>query len=144
MSMCWSPLENVDYEFVLTSTAVPCCMAGEMRSKWPHSCFFVGWWCCILTLDLAVNQRFSAEDVHVKINGGSHVVERKCVGVMRWYIQMPTWDRSSLRERVLSQSQLAVTGMLPSDWSPCWGSVPRYVPQRASGWVPLAEKQEKC
>ena len=42
--------------------------------------------CCILTLNRAVNQRFSAQDAPVKISGSSHVVERKCVGVMKGYI----------------------------------------------------------
>ena len=47
--------------------------------------------CCILTLDWAVNQRFSKQDTHMKISGSSHVVNRKCVSVTKWYMQMPTW-----------------------------------------------------
>ena len=52
------------------------------------------WICiyCMLTLDRAVNQRFSARDFHVKISGRSQMVERKCVVLMKWYIQITTWD----------------------------------------------------
>ena len=50
----------------------------------------------ILTLDRAVNQRFLAQEAAVKISGSSHGVERKCVGVLKWYMQMPTWDTGSL------------------------------------------------
>ena len=39
--------------------------------------------CCILTLDRAVNQRFSTQDTPVKISGSSYVVEQKCVSVMK-------------------------------------------------------------
>ena len=39
--------------------------------------------CCILTLDRAVNLRFSGQDPPVKISGSSYVVERKCIGVMK-------------------------------------------------------------
>ena len=46
--------------------------------------------CCILTLDRAVNLKFSAQDAPVKISGSNHVVEQKCVGVMKWCMQMPT------------------------------------------------------
>ena len=52
--------------------------------------------CCILTLDWAINQRFSAQDTTVKISGRTHVVEQKCVGVTKWYMQMSTWDTDSL------------------------------------------------
>ena len=39
-------------------------------------------YCCTLTLDRVVNQRFSAHDAFVKINGSNHVVEQKFVGVI--------------------------------------------------------------
>ena len=60
---------------------------------------------CILTLDRAVKQRFSAQNAPVKISGSSHVVERKCVGIMKWYMQMPTWIRAE-GVSVLRQSHL--------------------------------------
>ena len=53
-------------------------------------------YCCILTQDRAVNPRFSEQDAPVKISGNCHVVERKCVGVMKWYMEMSTWDTGSL------------------------------------------------
>ena len=35
-----------------------------------------------------------------KISGSGPVVERKCVGLMKWYIQMPTWEMGSLWKSV--------------------------------------------
>ena len=52
--------------------------------------------CYILTLDQVVNQRFSAQDTSVKISRSSHMVEWKCVDVMKWYTQMHTWDTGSV------------------------------------------------
>ena len=52
--------------------------------------------CCIMTLDRAVNQRFPAQDTPVKLSGSNHVVKRKCVGAIKWYMQMPTRDMGSL------------------------------------------------
>ena len=51
---------------------------------------------CIVTLDQAINQRFSKQDTPVKISRSSHVVDWKCVGVMKWYLQMPTWGSQSV------------------------------------------------
>ena len=44
----------------------------------------------ILILDQAVTQRFLTQDALVKISGSNHEVERKCVGVMKLYMQMST------------------------------------------------------
>ena len=33
-----------------------------------------------------------------KISASRHVFERKCLGVVKWYIQMPNWDTGSLVE----------------------------------------------
>ena len=41
MSICKSPKENVAYNFVLTSPAVPS-MSYEMGSKWPYNCCILG------------------------------------------------------------------------------------------------------
>ena len=49
-----------------------------------------------MILDRAVNQRFSAQDTQVKISGSSHMNEKKCAGIMKWYMQMPMWDTGSL------------------------------------------------
>ena len=65
--------------------------------------------CCILTLDGAINQWFSAQDAPVKKSRSSHVVEQKCLDVMKWYMQMPTWDRSCL-------SLESVMGGLPVEY----------------------------
>ena len=53
-------------------------------------------YCCILSLDGAGNLKVSAQDASAKISGSSDVVERKCVGVMKWYMKMPTWDTDRL------------------------------------------------
>ena len=82
--------------------------------------------CCILTLDRAVNQRFSAQDAPAKISGSSLVVEQKCVGVMECYKQIPTWDIDSV-------SFESVTGAPASDWAPRLGSGS----ERTSSWVSL-------
>ena len=66
---------------------------GLNRPKW--SCAMLSD-CCILTRDRAINQRFSTQDAPLKISGSGHVVEKKYVGVMKWYIQMSTWDTGSL------------------------------------------------
>ena len=47
VSMCNSPLEDITYEFVLASPAVPnisylSYLDGLWDRKWPHSCHFVG------------------------------------------------------------------------------------------------------
>ena len=49
-----------------------------------------------VALDRAANQRFSAQCAPVKISGSSHVVEQKCVGVMKWYMKMSMWETVSL------------------------------------------------
>ena len=82
--------------------------------------------CCILTLERAVNQRFSAQEAPVKIRGSSHMVELKYMGVIKWYIRMPTWDKSSA-----SLGYESVTGAPVSDWTPRWRSNPQW----ASSWV---------
>ena len=38
---------------------------------------------CILTFDPVVNQRFCAQDAHVKISNSCHMVEQKCAGVLK-------------------------------------------------------------
>ena len=55
MSICRSPLENIAYEFILTSPAVPhmsCSsliwMVCKMRGKWLYSCCYGG--CCFWDL----------------------------------------------------------------------------------------------
>ena len=100
--------------------------------------------CYILTLDRAVNQRFSAEDASAKISGSSHVVQWICEGFIKWEMQMPTWDMNSgsrsLAFQLAARRERSVTGVPTSGWPPRWGSVP----QRASSWVtPPAEKQKK-
>ena len=60
---------------------------------------------CILALDRSVNQRFPKQDAPVKISESSYMVHRKCVDVMKWYMQMPT--RGSQSVWVL-ESQLSV------------------------------------
>ena len=81
----------------------------EHRIKSGDNCI-----CCILTLDQAVNQRSSAQDATVKISGSSHVVEQKCVGVMKWYMQMTTWDMSNVI--VSSESVSACGHGSSSEW----------------------------
>ena len=46
-----------------------------------------------------------------KISGSSHVVEQKCMGVVKWYMKMPTWDTVSLAA-VSSQSAVLSLGVL--------------------------------
>ena len=75
--------------------------------------------CCILILDQAVNQRFSAQDAPAKISGNSLVVKWKCVGVMKWYMQMPTSDTDSL-----SLSFESAEGAPTSGWAPRWDKQP--------------------
>ena len=93
---------------------------------------------CILTLDRTVNQRFSAKDTPVKIGGSSHVVERKCVVVMKWYMKIPTWDTGCLSLEIVSAcGYKKVTGAPASGWAPRGGNSP----ERASGWVPPPRRQ---
>ena len=54
------------------------------------------WRCCILTLDQAIHQRFSAQDTPVQINGSSHVVEWKCGGCYVMIYAVPTSDTGSV------------------------------------------------
>ena len=42
--MCWSLLENIAYEFSLTSLACLTWMVNEMGGKWPYCCCIVE--CC--------------------------------------------------------------------------------------------------
>ena len=79
----------------------------------------------------AVNQRFYAQDVPVKISGSSRVIKGKCVGVKKWYMQIPMCDTSRL-----GVSFESLTGAPASSWAPRWVSVPQSSPQRASIWVP--------
>ena len=84
----------------------------------------VSWLCCILTLDRAINQRFLAEDSPVKISGSSHLVERKCIGVMKWDMQMPMWDTGrvslSLGVSACEQKWGYVKGAPMSGWAFNW------------------------
>ena len=66
--------------------------------------------------------------------------ERKCVGVKKLYMQMSTWDTSSLWDWVLTQ--FAVIGAPASSWAPHWGSVPQSGPLKASGWVLPGQEAE--
>ena len=90
--------------------------------------------CCILTLDWAVNQRYSTQDAHVKI-------KQKRDGVMKWYMQMPTWDKRSLSLGVSACNQKRYD---QSRRAPVSGRAPRWCidPQRASGCVLLGRKAE--
>ena len=65
--------------------------------------------CCILKLERAVNQRFPAQDAPMKTSGSSHVVVRKLVGVMKWYMQMPSCDTDSVSLELVSVCSLRST-----------------------------------
>ena len=41
-----------------------------------------------------------------KISGSSHMVEQECVGVVKWYMQMPTWDTVSLHSQSCNRKRL--------------------------------------
>ena len=70
---------------------------------------------------------FLAHDPSVKISGSNHVVERICLGIMKWYMQMPM---SSLSLSLVLVSGCGRKRFDESRWaraSCCvlyWGSVP--------------------
>ena len=87
------------------------CGWNRKRSVWKQMC-------CIVTLDPLVNQRFSKQDAPVKISGISHMVDRKCVGITKWYLQMTTWGSQSVGVSVNLKSVPACSGVVSADREP--------------------------
>ena len=135
---------------LVTKKNIQCHLFGNRSLKPKVKSFFHCWpekvfsFFCILTLDRAVNQIFSAQDVAVKISGSSHVVDRKSVDVTKWYMQMPTWEfRSKCESSVQAysnQSSKQIQNLRPPDEDRL--STSRLITQNgplwASGWVSSA------
>ena len=84
--------------------------------------------------DRAVSQKFSAQDAPAKTSGSSDVVERKCVGVMKWYIQMPTLDTAQSWSLILWPEEIWSVTKSASEW------MGTSLEPRAHSWTPSAEK----
>ena len=80
-----------------------------------------------MNLDRAISQRFSAQDAPVK-KSCSHMVERRCGDVMKWYTQMPTWNTRSLSLESVptcSHKRLAQSQTVPTKGrAPRWDQEP--------------------
>ena len=76
------------------------------------------------------------QDAPVRISGTNNVVERKCVGVMKWYIQMPMWDMGSV-SRTLGVSAWGHGNPSERLGAPLCGS------QQVYGWVTLWHRSRK-
>ena len=71
--------------------------------------------CCILTIDRAVNEIFSAQDAPLKISESSHV-GREMVGVMKSYMLMLTWELESEWQSVNASLQRSVESTNREPW----------------------------
>ena len=76
MSMSWSPLENVTYEFALLSLVVPCMSSPltwrvcVMEDKWSYSCWYEG--CCFHDLFKNASRILKKSGGHI----GRNVMEK--------------------------------------------------------------------
>ena len=64
----------------------------------------------------------------MKISRSTHVVEQKCLGIMKGYVKMPTRDTKSVSLGVSTneQKRFGQSRKAPASGSaPCWGSVPQ-------------------
>ena len=79
----------------------------------------------------------SLRDAPVKISGSSQVVKRKCVGVMKWYMQMPTSRYGQSQTWVSLGLQQSVES---ADREPCPMGGPSG-PLAGTGWVHLVWRE---